>query len=76
MTALMSRRASDRVRVGTCWNSPSFSSVVASSSPPAFSRAREVGVVNCAIFVEVGDDLGGSLRVVGLDGRIKDGGEG
>ena len=43
MTAFMSRRASDSVNVGTFWNSPSFSSLAASSSPVIFSRVREVG---------------------------------
>lgn len=41
MTAFISNRASDRVNVGTFWNSPSFRSAVASSSPVGFSRARE-----------------------------------
>ena len=43
MTAFMSSRASDSVNVGTFWNSPSFSSLAASSSPVIFSRVREVG---------------------------------
>jgi len=42
---VMRRRASERVRVGTFWNSPSLRSAVASSSPPAFSRVRDVGAV-------------------------------
>ena len=29
--------------MGTFWNSPSFSSLAASSSPVIFSRVREVG---------------------------------
>ena len=41
MTALMSKRASERVRVGTFWNSPSLRSAVASSSPVGFSRVRD-----------------------------------
>lgn len=42
ITALMSTRASESVRVGTLWNSPSFSSMLASSSPVGFSRWRDV----------------------------------
>lgn len=42
ITALMSRRASDRVSVGTFANSPSLSCWAASSSPVGFSRVRVV----------------------------------
>ena len=45
MTAFMSSRASDKVRVGTFWNSPSLRSAVASSSPCGCSRVRDVGAV-------------------------------
>lgn len=45
----MSSRASESVSVGTFWNSPSLRSVVASSSPVAFSREREVGTVEAMI---------------------------
>ena len=40
MTTLTSSRASDRVRLGTLWNSPSLKVLVASSSPAGFSRMR------------------------------------
>ena len=55
----MSNRASDSVRVGMFWNSPSFRSAVASSSPVIFSRERDVGAVSwgaadiIAAFVEI-----------------------
>ena len=39
----MSSLASDKVRVGTFWNSPNLRSAVASSSPAFFSRVRDVG---------------------------------
>ncbi len=35
--------------MGTFWNSPSLRSVVASSSPVAFSREREVGAVEAMV---------------------------
>lgn len=47
MTALINNRASERDRVGTPPNSPSRSSALASSSPPALTRAREVGAGSC-----------------------------
>ncbi len=37
--------ASDKVSVGTFWNSPSLRSAVASSSPAFFSLVRDVGAV-------------------------------
>lgn len=52
MTAFISSRASDNVNVGTFWNSPSFSSLAASSSPVIFSRVREVGAWTGAGIVE------------------------
>ena len=61
MTAFMSSRASDSVNVGTFWNSPSFSSLAASSSPVIFSRVREVGAWTGAGMVEGdGSDFGGA----------------
>ena len=61
MTAFMSSRASDNVNVGTFWNSPSFSSLAASSSPVIFSRVREVGACTGAGMLR-GDwrDFGGA----------------
>ena len=55
----MSRRASERVSVGTFWNSPSFRSVVASSSPVGFSREREVGAVFAMVSFFRCDQTGG-----------------
>lgn len=63
MTAFMSSRASDSVNVGTFWNSPSFSSLAASSSPVIFSRVREVGACTGA-------------GMLGGDGRDVDGADG
>ena len=42
ITTLMSSRASERVRHGTFWKSPSLRVLAASSSPVGFSRARVV----------------------------------
>lgn len=59
ITALMRRRASDSVSVGTFWNSPSFSSVVASSSPAAVrSRGRDSGAISR---LNLKRDLGATL---------------
>lgn len=55
----MSSRASDRVNVGMFWNSPSFSSLPASSSPVIFSRVREVGKCTGAGMV---GGIGGTLK--------------
>lgn len=55
MTAFMSNLASESVSVGTFWNSPSFRSAVASSSPVARSRVREVGAVAISLDVEGGE---------------------
>jgi len=49
-SALMTSAASECVRASTSWNSPSFSSALASSSPWGGSRDREVGA-GVAIFV-------------------------
>lgn len=43
ITAFITSRASDMVREGTLWNSPSFRSVAASSLPLGSSRVRDVG---------------------------------
>lgn len=53
----MSNRASESVRVGTFWNSPSLRSEDASSSPVIFSRVREVGAV-CWVVIMGGNILG------------------
>lgn len=39
----MTRLASERVRVSTSWNSPSLSTLLASSSPGGGGLGREVG---------------------------------
>ena len=54
----MSSRASERVRVGTFWNSPSLRLVVASSSPVGFSREREVGAVLAIFWSVTGGEKG------------------
>lgn len=61
MTAFISRRASDSVKVGTFWNSPSLRSAVASSSPCGCSRVRDVGAV--------ADILSDCYDVAGVYGR-------
>ena len=66
----MSSRASDRVKDGVCWNSPSLRLTVASSSPGGFSRVRAVGarVVMLQRFhevlLQVGEIFKPSLRKV------------
>lgn len=74
MTALMSSRASDNVKVGTFWNSPSLKSVVASSSPWGCSRVRDVGAVadivsHCYHLVEAYDEAVSPRTVRSLAAR-------
>lgn len=42
-SALMTREASDSVRVSTCWNSPRFRTLDASSLPGGGGFGRDVG---------------------------------
>lgn len=71
MTAFMSRRAFDNIKVGMFWNSLSLRSAVASLSPCGCSCVHDVGAVadillNCYDFVEAYERYFPSRAIVSL----------